>query len=367
MHRKLFIARRSRLTDRISLITAFLLLLTSIFACSPRPQTSSKSEFYIFRLEPPALVELSSNDQPLREIPFSIPAGCTLDDLFPSPRGAHVAIELACSFGQSVVWLDTDTGKFKQFVTDTDSHFLAWTPEGEAVYLKVDSINHPHIVRVRTDGSRDNIPITELTYDLAPMSNGRDFIFSFSRGMGFGSEMYFAQFDGRIVKQLSADRGNYLSFARWSPDEKRIAFIKIPDSQTPFTLGGLWVMSADGSNAHKLADADAGHGYAPAWSPDGKQVAFIKRENPNDAAADQFADSLVSNIYLVNVQSGNTMPLTKFNATRVESPVWSPDGNQIAFTVVMNDKMKVIIVDPISGETRQVLTESACCPVWIRK
>ncbi len=367
MHPKLLAANWSLLTKPCSVFAAFSLLLIALSACSRPPQTPLKAAFYVFRLESPALVELSTDDRPLHEIPISLPVGCGLEDVFPAPRGAWLALELSCSFGQAVVWVNTDTGELKQAVTDSDSHFLAWTPDGEAVYLRVDSIDHPRIVRVHTDGSRDNIPITELTYDLAPMINGRDFIYSFSRGMGFGSEMDIAQSDGRRVNRLTADPGFYLSFARWSPDEKRIAYIKIPDSQTPFTVGELWVMSADGSNGYKLADADAGHGFAPAWSPDGAKLAFVKRENPNEAAADQSAGSLISNIYLVNLHTGRTLPLTKFKDARVGSPVWSPDGNQIAFTVVMDDKMSVILADPITGETRQVLTGSVCCPAWIRK
>ncbi len=73
---------------------------------------------------------------------------------------------------------------------------------------------------------------------------------------------------------IYADPYNYISFARFSPDGKQIAFIKTPDTQIPFTIGELWVMDADGSNARKLVDADAGHGYAANWSPDGKQNRF---------------------------------------------------------------------------------------------
>jgi TolB protein len=126
-------------------------------------------------------------------------------------------------------------------------------------------------------------------------------------------------------------------------------------------------MSADGSNAHKLADADAGHGFPPAWSPDGSQVAFVVRDNPDDLAADGSADALVSNIHLVNVKTGTQRPLTKYGSAKVGSPAWSPDGNQIAVTLVMNDKMNVVLVDAVSGEARQVLADMACCAAWIRK
>jgi Tol biopolymer transport system component len=349
------------------LIVIHSFLLASLCACSTSPKAPTDVEFYVFRLEPPALVQLSADDQPLREIPVSTPAGCGLEDLFPSPRGASIAMEWNCSFGQTVVLLNTDTGRFKQAVTDSDSHFLAWAPDGESFYLKVDTIDHPQVLRLHLNGNRDILPVTELTYDLAPAPGGGGFISSFSRGMDFGSEMDMAQTDGHNVKQLMADPQFYLSFVRWSPDGKQIAFIKIPDSQTPFTVGELWLMSADGSNAHKLAEADSGHGFAPAWSPDGVQLTFVSRDNPDDPAADQSAAALVSNIHLVNVQSGAETPLTKFKLTNVGMPVWSPDGKQIAITLVMNDKMNVVLIDPVSGETRQVLAGSACCSAWIRK
>ena len=49
---------------------------------------------------------------------MAVPAGCGLGDLFPSPHGASLAIEWNCSFGQTIVLLDTDTGEFKHAVTD---------------------------------------------------------------------------------------------------------------------------------------------------------------------------------------------------------------------------------------------------------
>ncbi len=349
--------------------------LLAIFcsACTARAEAPGKVAFYVFRLDPPALVELSSSNQVLHEIPISIPAGCNLDQLHPAPRGPYLAMELECSFGRTAVWLNTETGEPKQAVTDSDSHFLAWTPDGRGMYLRVDSINRPHIIRAYIDGKQDSVSITELTYDLAPappsnpFSDGSDFIFSFSRGMGLGSEMYFAQFDGRIVRQVMADPDNYLSFASWSPNGKKITFIKIPDSPTPFTVGELWVMDANGSNARKLAAADAGHGFPPAWSPDGSRIAFVVRENQDDVQADQFAEALVSNIHIISVITGKETSFTKFQGARVEAPFWSPDGNKIAFTVVMNDKMKVYLGDADSDQVQQVLADSTCCPAWMRK
>jgi len=282
-------------------------------------------------------------------------------------------IELSCPNGQAVLFLDTSSSlsassaSVTQPVADSDSHFLAWTSDGESAYLKVDSLGDARVIRVPTSGGHNDMDITGWTYDLAAKPDSNDFIFTFSRGLGSGSEMTLARREGRNFQQLYIDQFNYVSFAHYSPDGSQIAFIKIPDSQTPFTVGELWVMDADGSNPRKLADVDAGHGYAANWSADGEWIAFVKRENPEDESANQSSDSLISNIHLVSVQSGELTQITHFIDGYVETPHWSPDGNTLAFNVVVDGRIEVQIADITSGEIRSLITESTCCPAWMRK
>ena len=303
----------------------------------------------------------------VKEIPFSIPVNCGLLNTFPAPIGAQILIELNCPNGQTVLFLNTDTASTIQPITDADSHFLAWTSDGQAAYLKVDSLGNSHIARVNANRKNESIPVTEFTYDLSTNPQNNDFTFAFSHGLGQGSELWLAKRDGKVVGQLYADQFNYISFAHYSPDGNQIAFIKIPDTQTPFTVGELWVVNADGSKGRKLTDVDAGHGYAANWSPDGKKIAFVVRENSTDERADQSSDALISNIYIVDVESGALTPITHVESGRVETPFWSPDGNTLAFNAVINDRMEVRIADLITGEIRPLITESTCCPAWTRK
>jgi Tol biopolymer transport system component len=352
------------------LLSSFFSLLSSflIFSCTPQtPPPPLQTSFSIYRFHPPAFIEYSTDFQPTGEISFAIPANCGLVAQFPAPLGSFLAIELSCPNGQTVLFLDTTTEAVTQPIADSDSHFLSWASDGLAAYLKVDTLGSPGVVRVATEGTQESIPIAEHTYDLASSPNGDEFTFTFSRGLGQGSELWLAKREGKVVEQLYADLSHYISFARYSPDGRQIAFIKIPDTQTPFTVGELWVMNADGSDARKLAEADGGHGYAANWSPDGVWIAFVKRENPNDERADQSSEALLSNIYLVDVQNGELTQITHLEQGRTETPFWSPDGNTLAFNIVINDRMEVRLADIVKGEIRTLAVESTCCPAWMRK
>jgi dipeptidyl aminopeptidase/acylaminoacyl peptidase len=338
-----------------------------IFSCTASPQTPTRTFFYIFRFDPPALMEFSPDFQPTREIPFSVPADCRLLDVHSAPVGRFLLIELNCPNGQTVVFLDTDAGSVNQPVQDTDSHFLAWTADGRSAYLKLDSLESPRIVHVSTKGRRRELDITGWTYDLSARPNTDDLIYTYSLGLGHGSELSLSRNSGLSIEALYKDQSHYISFARYSPDGTQIAFIKIPDSPTPFTVGELWVMDAGGAYPRKLADADAGHGYAANWSPDGSRIAFVKRENPENESANQSMESLISNIYVMEIATGTLTQITQLSDGRVETPQWSPDGNTLAFNIVRNGRIEVQAADIHSGQIRSVTTEPTCCPAWMRK
>ena len=349
-----------------------LIILFLLISCAPATAAPPvEKALYVYRFSPPALLQISKDARAVeREIPLSFSPECALNGMFPAPDGMYLAAEVDCAAGPNVLIVDPTTGSNKPLILQpgVDSHFLSWAGDGKSVFLRVDSMGNPRVENVDVENSYQNtIPITALTYDIASLSSLPDFVFTFSRGLGFGSELWLAKDNGNEVNQLYADSANYISFARWSPDETQIAFIKIPDSQIPFTVGELWIMNRDGSAARRLADADAGHGYAANWSPDGTRIAFVARENPNDASADQYMDALISNIHVVEINSGKILKATRFENGRAETPIWSLDGNSLFFQYVMDGKMEVDMTDLISGKIMPVGTESACCPSWMRK
>jgi hypothetical protein len=345
----------------------FVSALLSVSACAPPASTSSDPILYVYRLDPPSFLQLDGARQPVREIPFAAPDGCDVRGVHAAPRGPRLAIELGCAFGPAVLWLDVQTATVRQPITGSDSHFLAWAADGQSVYLRIDSINRPRLVRVGLDGGIDPLPISELTYDLAPSPSGDVFLFAYSNGMGLGSELWRMQSNGSAARQVLADPDNYLALTRWSPDGGRLAFIRIPDSATPFTQGELWVMKADGTQARWLAAADAGHGFAPAWSPDGTRIAFVTRENAGEPAADASSDALVSDVRVVDLDGDDAGLLTELSGARVEAPVWVPDADVVLFSARLDDRMAVYVADLIAGSLQPIPIESICCAAWLRE
>ena len=346
------------------------MLLSAILdlaACSPRASVPPDPVLYVFRLDPPAFLQLDSAWKPRREIPFVIPESCEVRRVDAAPHGARLAIELGCAFGPAVLWLDVQTATVRQPITGSDSHFLAWAADGQSMFLRIDSINRPRLVRVGLDDRLSQLPISELTYDLAPAPSGEELLFAFSRGMGLGSELWLARSNGASVKQLTTDPFNYLALTRWSPDGRRVTFLKIPDSATPFMLGELWMTDADGRNGRRLAKADAGHGFAPAWSPDGTRIAFVIRENASDPVADTSSDALMSNLAVVNLVDGAVEAITDFSEARVEAPVWRPDADVMVFGARLDDRMQVYVADLTAGSLQAIPIESICCAAWLRE
>jgi DNA-binding SARP family transcriptional activator/tRNA A-37 threonylcarbamoyl transferase component Bud32 len=105
----------------------------------------------------------------------------------------------------------------------------------------------------------------------------------------------------------------------WSPDGSKIVFAGA--DQTGLDL---YVMSADGTDLHKITDARGDEDW-PAWSPDGSRIVF----GFDDGAESGWRSGLAS----VDPDGAGWTDLYVQTERRVGLPAWSPDGSRIAFTI----------------------------------
>ncbi len=151
--------------------------------------------------------------------------------------------------------------------------------------------------------------------------------------------------------------------ASWSPDGRQIAFIRavgpLPPDGPPPTVG-VFVMDAGGSDARQLTQLQPGSGtedHAPAWSPDGRRIAFM-RSNNTKSPQDQSA------IYTVNAD-GTGLRLVRRMPREwpgAGAPDWSPDGRRLLFSTYCyfgncgqpSTGAQLFTIDPNGGRPRQL-------------
>ncbi|HLC97105.1 MAG TPA: hypothetical protein VJH97_07350 [Candidatus Nanoarchaeia archaeon] len=106
----------------------------------------------------------------------------------------------------------------------------------------------------------------------------------------------------------------------YSPDGDNIVFASSRDGNSE-----IYVMDANGNNQRRLTHTDEFNEYSPVFSPDGQKIAYTRQ--PTNS---------LTNGGLYTMDSANGDNITLLVVGRLYSPSWSHDGNKIAYAISLD-------------------------------
>ena len=188
----------------------------------------------------------------------------------------------------------------------------------------------------------------------------------------YRSAIWVAPLDGSAEPRPFTSGEKRDSTPRWSPDGKWLAFASNRGEEK--APGALYVIPAGGGEARKLTDLKESV-EAVAWSPDSTRLAFTARvrdeayeeEDERKRPPRRFTrvfhklDSVGwtgdrrKHVFIVELESGETTQLTSGDFEH-DNPAWSPDGKQIAFDGLRDERWdtelinRIYLVDAGGGE-----------------
>jgi len=185
----------------------------------------------------------------------------------------------------------------------------------------------------------------------------RDRSVAFTDEAGGARQLFVMPLRGGVPAQVTASELD-ISDPRWSPDGRRLAFVRDR---------AIWVVDADGSRQIRVT-AHPGGDTRPRWSPDGHRLAFISRRRG------------WSQIWLIDAPvprrgrpATNPKPAEPTALTApgldVDEYCWSPDGTRIALAAEREDHdwwSALSVVDVGSGAEHRIPPGDAweCGPSW---
>jgi Tol biopolymer transport system component len=261
---------------------------------------------------------------------------------------------------------------------------IAFLADGNVSSMREDGSN-----RVRL--TRDTIGSFDGASGLTWSPDGTSLLVHLTRQGpgGIADEAVVVPADGSAYRVAASVLEWGLQIGSWSPDSRRIAYVKATTSH--FGSTSIYTATPEGADERELVTGTpeyppGAHDLNPSWSPSGSEIAFVSDRTVPGApefethlfvavegtsgarqvstalvttlnwapdgsrfATTQgngvpFGDHFFSNIYLTDRQSGASTRLSEQDNVDT-GPLWSPDGSRLAFTSIRDGNIEVYVMN----------------------
>lgn len=203
-----------------------------------------------------------------------------------------------------------------------------WSPDGKWILFETGRRGNSDLGIVSKDGLTTSLltssPADEGSAVWSP--DGTRIAYVERSPEHFSGRLLVAEFDSaagrfksdpKAVYSAKEDRGGGWSIRRpeWTPDSKALAVVLQESGWDK-----VYLLSADGGAPQAITNGES-EDESPVFSPDGKQIAFVSnRNNPEERR-----------IWIADADGGHPRALARVGAGIDGDPIWSPDGKRIFF------------------------------------
>ncbi len=258
--------------------------------------------------------------------------------------------------GYQFLWASIRTGPVEVYLVDAaagdvtnltrqrtaDSHYAAWSPDGEQVTFTSDRDGTHNLYRMDADGRN----VRQLTHETAPVVAGMQSFPADGRWIYFG---LFGKSEGPLMCRIRPDGGEFRVIGigvdpAVSPDGNEIVYARqLADGHC------LFAARVDGTGERQLTETpNSFFGMHPTWTPDGDAILY----------ADRVGEAL--ELFRIKPNGSARRQLTELRQAAT-SPAVSPDGKWISFRVCDEVYWK----DAATSQRAYAERRSDKRPVWV--
>jgi TolB protein len=271
-----------------------------------------------------------------------------------SPDGSRIAFTSYRDGNAEIYVMDADGARPTRLTTGAQAdNAPAWTPQGRIIFRSMRD-GWANFYAIDADGTH-LLPLTATPQDKGvpmPSPDGRWLAYVGHGDKGL-TNIYLLPADGGEARNLTgALSANQKLGPAWAPDSQRLLYGEYAGGAV-----GLRVIGVDGGQPGKLTDNNYGNTWA-SWSPDGQRIAFVSsREGTR-------MDMARGDIYVMAADGTGATNLTRHPAED-NYPAWSQDGKTLYFVSLREGNAQIYAV-PAEGGAALRLTHNQGYDLMVR-